>query len=234
MQRGPRVLRRDVDQSDIRIQGVNPGNEWIGGGHRITRRRMGGAGHAGAVDQHLQYRTLLTVGRDDDYGKLRHDTKLLSRFRLLTVELMLIQERFRIGRPGGSFHVGRYLFNRAQHHQFGITLLLTLAFEKIAQNRDISQSRNLVYEVRNSIVHQARNHEALTILQFEFGVGSARTERRNGKTGDGEGIRKIKGADFRRDIEMNIAAGHDHRFKLQLDAKFLELNGDRGETLAGL
>ena len=90
-----------------------------------------------------------------------------------------------------------------------------LLLEEITQDRNVAQARNLVLNVGDAIVHQARDHEALSILQFEFGLGLARAERRYGKSGNSQSIGEIESAHFRRDVQMNVSVGHDHRCELQ-------------------
>ena len=99
---------------------------------------------------------------------------------------------------------------RAQDHQFRIALLQALASKKIPKNRNIAQARNFVIDVGHPIIHQARDHKALPILQLKFSFSSARAKRGHGKPGDRERIGKVQGAHFRSDFQMNIAVGHDH------------------------
>ena len=71
-------------------------------------------------------------------------------------------------------------------------------------------------------------------LQFKFGFRFAGAQGGNGKTGNGKRVGEIESADLGRHGEVDIAVRHDHRSELELYAKFLEGNRNRGESLAGL
>ena len=57
---------RNIDQRDVGIGGANAADNGIGGRYREAGAGVHRPSHGGAVDQHLQYRPLFVVGRDDD------------------------------------------------------------------------------------------------------------------------------------------------------------------------
>ena len=105
---------------------------------------------------------------------------------------------------------------RAQHHQFGIGPLRTLAFEEIPQNRDVAQPGYLVVQIGHPVIDQSGDHKALPVLQFELGFSLARTQRGHGESRNRQRIGEIQSADRRRHFQMDISIGHDHRGKFQL------------------
>ena len=72
------------------------------------------------------------------------------------------------------------------------------AFEEIAQDGDIAQPWNLVVDVRNAVIHQAGDDEALPILQFEFGIRLAGADGGDGGSGNRDGVGEIQRADLGR------------------------------------
>src|SRR6202007_2945629 len=96
------------------------------------------------------------------------------------------------------------------------------AAKKIPQDRNISQARNLVIDVGNTIVYESGNHKALPILQFKFSFRFACAESRDGKSGDGQRVGKVQCAYFRSYLQVNIPVGHDFRSELQAHAEVLE------------
>src|SRR5271165_4237611 len=124
--------------------------------------------------------------------------------------------------------------HRAENHQFRIALLRALAFEKITQDRNVAQARNLIPDVGDTIVNQAGDHEALSIAQLELGLSLASAQGRDGETRNRKRVGKIQRADLGSNREMNIAVRHDHRGEVELHAKLFERDGHGGETLSRL
>src|SRR5580698_6118654 len=104
--------------------------------------------------------------------------------RLLSIKLIFVEERLRILRTFRRLGAGCDAMHRAQHHQFRIALLQILAFEQIAENRNVSESRKLIGNLSHSVVHEAGDHETLPVLQLKFRVRATRAQSRNVKSGD--------------------------------------------------
>src|ERR1035437_4401777 len=138
------------------------------------------------------------------------------------VELAGIQERLRIFGECRLLRVRRNASHRAQDHEFRIALLQALAAKKVAQDRNVAKAANLVIDVGHTVVHEPRDHKALSILQLKFGFGFARAKRGHGESGDGQRIGKVQGAHFRSYLQVNIPVGHDDGGELQAHAEFLE------------
>src|SRR5208283_4631235 len=149
---------------------------------------------------------------------------------LLAIELALIQIRHRHRRTLRRLDTGRNPVHGAQNHQFRVALLGALAFEEIAEDGDIAQSRNLVLNVRDPVIQQAGNDETLTILQFEFGLRLARADGGYGGSGDGDGVREVQRTDLGSDVQVDAAVRLNHGSELQAHAKLAKLNGDGGDS----
>src|SRR5580700_1815008 len=159
--------------------------------------------------------------------------RLLPR-RLLSIELVVVDERLGILGGGRWFGTGRNPVHGAEHHEFGIALLDALTFEKISQDRDVAQAGNFVPNIGDAIVDQTGDHKALSIAQFEFGLGLASAQGRDSETRNGQSVGKVESADLWRHGEVNIAVGHDHRGELEPHSKLLKGDGNGGESLSGL
>ncbi len=59
------IVSWNINQRDVGIGGAHAACDWIGARNRKTGAGMHCARHAGAVHEHLQYRALLVVGRDN-------------------------------------------------------------------------------------------------------------------------------------------------------------------------
>src|SRR5580700_9652979 len=159
--------------------------------------------------------------------------RLLPR-RLLSIELVVVDERLGILGGGRWFGTGRNPVHGAEHHEFGIALLDALTLEKITQDRNVAQARNFVPNVGDTIIDQTGDHEALSVAQLELGLSLARAQSRDSEARNSQSVGKIESADFGGDDEVNIAVGHDHRGELEPDAKLLEGDGNGGESLSRL
>src|SRR5579864_2661771 len=126
------------------------------------------------------------------------------------IKLAVLDKRFRVLWQRRRLRGRRNPPNRAKNHQLRVALLQALTAKEISQDRDISEAGNLAVNVGDAVVHQARDHETLAILQFKFGLSAARTECRNGESGNRKGVGEIEGADFRSDFQMYVSARHDH------------------------
>src|SRR5208337_1869242 len=150
--------------------------------------------------------------------------------RLLSVELAMVQIRlwglWQLRRLGS----GRDPVHGTQYHQFRVALLRALAPEKSAEDRDIAQARNLVRNVRDPVVDQAGDDEALAVLQFEFRFRLTGADGGDGGSGDRDRIREVQGAHFGGDMEVDAAVGLNDRGKFQVHAKLPKLNGDGGDS----
>src|SRR5581483_10311356 len=150
--------------------------------------------------------------------------------RLLVVEFTLVHEWLRIIRSGWLLRAGRYPPRRTQNHQLRVALLCALALEEVAQDWNVSESRDLINDISDTIVHQSGDDETLSILQLELGIGTPRTESWNGKAGNGERVGEVKCADFRNHAQMDIAVGLNKRSEVELHSKIFERNSDCRET----
>src|SRR5258708_2237269 len=72
-QSGARIVGRNIDESHVWIGGTYAARDGIGRRQGKGGACVHGAGHTGAVDQHLKDSALLVVSRDDDDGKLWHN-----------------------------------------------------------------------------------------------------------------------------------------------------------------
>src|SRR6266853_3362919 len=124
--------------------------------------------------------------------------------------------------------------NRAQHHEFRIVFRQTLATKEVAENGDIAKAGNLVVDVGHAIVHQACNHETLSILQFKFRFCLTGAQGRNREAGNGQSIAEVEGAHFGRNLQMNVTVRHNDGSELQFDAEILEGDCNGRESLTGL
>src|SRR5882762_1916306 len=156
----------------------------------------------------------------------------LLAFRVLAVETRFIEKRLRIDRAGGRLAAGRNPARCAQNHQFSSALLNGLALEKIAQNRNIPEPWNLAGDVGDPVVQQARDHEALAVLQFEFCIRFPCTNRWNSCPRDRYSVGEVQGTHLRHDPQMNVSIGLNHRSELETNTKLAELNCHRRKSLA--
>src|SRR5437868_12651885 len=94
----------------------------------------------------------------------------------------------------------------------------------MADDRHIANTGNLADDVRDTIIDQAGDRETLAFVQINLGFRAPRTDRRNEKTLNREGIRKIERADFRPHLQMNQPIRLDGRSKQKPDRKSTRLN----------
>ncbi len=76
-----------------------------------------------------------------------------------------LQGRDRIGRGDP--------LRRHQHHQLVIRLVKVLALEECPQDGNVSEARDLGAVVGEAVVHQSRDHKALSVFDFKFGFCTA-------------------------------------------------------------
>ena len=167
-------------------------------------------------------------------GLARGLCRLLAARRLRTIKLVFLDERLRLHGQGRSLGARRNSPYGAQNHQLGLALLQVLAFEKIADNRQIPEPGELARQTGHPIIHQTGDHKTLPILQLKFGLGAPCAQGRNTEARNRQTISEIEGTDLGGHLEVNVAIRHDHGSKCQLHPEIFELNGDRGETLPGL
>src|SRR5215469_567991 len=166
--------------------------------------------------------------------EIRQRTLFSSRWLRLAVKLFLVQKRLRVFGSRSRLRGRGNSVHRAEHHQLRGTLLRILAAEKITQNRNISQARQLAVLIGDPVVHQTGNDETLAILDLKLSLRTPRAQRGHGEPGDGQRIGEVQLADLRHHLQMDIAVRHDQRRELQLHAEFAKLNGHRGKSLPGL
>ncbi len=94
---------------------------------------------------------------------------------------------------------------RDDHQQLVGRFLGRAAAEELPQNRDISQAAHLGQRLRDAIIDQAGDGEALPILENYFCFRLALRERGNQEALQRHGIGKIERADFRRDLQIDAA-----------------------------
>src|SRR5438093_13236924 len=94
------------------------------------------------------------------------------RLALLPVELSRIHERFR--EHGSRGHLPRIerLHEPGRHHhqQLGIIARLGAALEQVPDNRDVAEHRDLVGDVRQAVVEEPGDREALPVARLQFGL----------------------------------------------------------------
>src|SRR5208283_996270 len=115
------------------------------------------------------------------------------------IELIYIQGGDGHGRAFGEFAGGRDATGGTEDHEFGVVFLRALTFEKIAEDGDIAEAGDLVRDGGHAVIDEARDYEALAVLQLELGIGFACAERGNRCSGDSDGIGVIQRAYFGRD-----------------------------------
>src|SRR6202023_1456346 len=149
----------------------------------------------------------------------------LSMF-FLAIELAVIQIRLRVHWTFRRLDSGCNPAHSAQNHQFRVALLRALAFEEIAEDRDIAQSRYLVAKICDPIIHQAGDDEALSILQFEFSIRLARADGGYGGSGNGDRIGEVQRTHLGYDMQVDVAVRLNHGSEPQPHAELAKLNRD--------
>src|ERR1700675_963449 len=136
-----------------------------------------------------------------------------------SIKLVVIDKGLRVPGPGGSLRIGGNAVHGTENHQLGVAFLRALAPEEVAQDWNVAQAGTLVPNIGNPVVNQARDDKTLSVHQLEFGLRFTSAQGRNGKTGDGERVREIEGADFGSNREVDIAVGHDYRGEIEFHAE---------------
>jgi len=71
------VVGGDIDEKNIRTGGLHAAHDGVGGGNGEGGAGVDGAGHTGAIDQHLEHGALFIVGGHDDDREFGHKRVLL-------------------------------------------------------------------------------------------------------------------------------------------------------------
>ena len=86
---------------------------------------------------------------------------------------------------------------RDHDDQLGLVLLIRLALEQLAENRDVADAGNLAHRAGHGVVHQAGDRERLAVAQLDFGLGAARGQRRDAEALERDRVAEVERADFR-------------------------------------
>src|SRR6202046_5740660 len=115
---------------------------------------------------------------------------------------------------------------RNHHEQLILCLLQRTALEQFSQDRYVTDPGDLGKLFGHAIIHEARDREALPVLQIHFRGHPPGGKRRNRKSRNRECIREIQSTDFGRYLQMYRAIGHNRWSEVQLHTEFFELNAD--------
>ena len=191
------IVRGYVNQHDLCVGTLHAPQDRVGDHHRITRAGVDHPRHAGAVHQYLQHGALVAILGDDYDGKfghrisgpllvlVQHSTCQNHGLQITQVILSLLVLLFcprrafgrRISlcpyRAWGYWQRGRLALGEmrcAVHRTISSELVLSalLLLEKIPQNRDVAQPRDLVVQIG----HRLSIRPAITKLWPSFSSNS--------------------------------------------------------------
>src|ERR1700691_751434 len=80
------------------------------------------------------------------------------------------------------------------HHdyEFVLAAIQALAREQLSENRNIADTRNLLHLLRDAVIHQPCNREALPVRQAHVGFDAVRRQRGNYEALQRQSIREIQ------------------------------------------
>src|ERR1017187_2413457 len=165
------------------------------------------------------------------YGCRRSRLRGICRFRVRSMHRdgrIRRQERLREF-EFRHWHSGRdwiHDFGSYDDDQLGIVLGPLKRLEEPAENRNITEEGYFQEGFGFAIIEQSANCKALAVLKFDFRPHSANRNGRHSESGDGDGIREVERADFRRHLETDGSARRNGGDEVQPDTIVLELDCD--------
>jgi len=93
-----------------------------------------------------------------------------------------------------------------------------LGLEELAEDRNVSDARDLGKLIGRTVVEEAGNAEALIALQLDLSFGAAGRYRGNRISGDDNFIAVVEGTDLGSDFELNRPIGENRRGKVHAHA----------------
>src|SRR5271170_2852148 len=130
---------------------------------------------------------------------------------LVRIKLVFIEILLRASRNLGSRDIWRNPLHRAANHQLRIALLSALALKEIPDNRNIAYPWDFVDNVRDPIIHQPGDDEALTILELELSIGLTRADGGHRGSGHGNRIREVQRTYLGNDMQVDVAIRLNYR-----------------------
>ena len=100
---------------------------------------------------------------------------------------------------------------REENQQFRLLVLLNVPFERVTQQRDITEDRHLVFLINHLSGNQTADHDGLVAGGHDDGVGGALVDHRRIDARRDRDRGRAERRDFRRDDHLDQAGLRDER-----------------------